>query len=402
VKLEFALFAAADFMNEIKLSEEDLAAYYEQHKEKYTEPARVKLDYALMQKEPSPLDFSDVEAYARNILKTARQDADFAALAEKYSDDPAARRNGGDLGFFGKGDPRRKDVEEAAFSLEPGEVSDLIRTDDGFHIIKVEEVRGSGNEKEVRARDIFFAVAPSDDTLLSLEEKAGNLSHAARQSSLEEAASAADIDVSETPLFQVNSPFIPSLGPVREVADIVPGLEQGATSNAIETADAYYVVQVVERQPERIPDLAEVKDRVQSEARAEKALEAAKKKAEAVVEEANQKGVALAEAAPNAQEALPFTRRGYPPELPRVEEFVDAVFALQEGQTSGPFSDARTAFVVQMKEKIEPAPAEFETQKETIRQRILAQRKQEIFEEYYENLKQQAGVKINEELFQTI
>jgi peptidyl-prolyl cis-trans isomerase D len=365
------------------------------------EPAQVKLDYVELKKEPSEMDFADMEAFAKTKIELAKGDADFAELAQKYSDDPAGKANGGDLGFFKKGNPRTKDIEKAAFSMKPGEISDVIRTADGFHIIKVEETKGSGDKKEVRARDIFFKVNPSDDTTLSLEERASSLSYKAQESSLKEAAKAANVEVKSTPLFVETSPVIPLIGRITEVSKIIPGLENGAVSSVIETAKASYIVQVVERKPARIPELSEVKTEVESAAKAQKALELAKAKAGELVKQVNDQGKQLKDIA-KAREALPFTRRGYPPELPRVEGLVDTVFSLKDGMAAGPFADSKVACVVQLQKKIEPDEAGYEVQKKGIEQRMLAQRKQELFKEYYENLKEKAGVKINQALLDTV
>jgi peptidyl-prolyl cis-trans isomerase D len=400
VKVKYVTLNAADFLNDVDFSELELADFYENHKNEYAEPARVKLDYVELKKDPSPMDFSDIKAYAADKLEMAKNGADFAQLAQTYSDDTETKANGGDLGFFKKGNPRTKDIEEAAFSLKPGEVSDLIESENGFHIIKVEEVKGSGDEKEVRARDIFFKVVPTEDTLLSLHERATYISHEAAVSSFEETAAKMNAEVKSTPLFVESSPLIPSIGPVREISQLLPGLEQGNVSSVIETPEAFYVVQVVERQLERIPELAEVKEQVISALKAEKALALAQAKAEELVQEANQKRADLAEVVPDAKESMAFTRRGYPPELPRVEGLVDAVFSLEKGAIAGPFADSKRVCIVQLEEKIEPDPSDYDAQKKMIEQRILAQRKQEVFQEYYEALKERAGVKINQELLQ--
>jgi peptidyl-prolyl cis-trans isomerase D len=402
VRIAYVNWRAADLLAEVELTEEEILSYYENHKSEYKTTAQVKLDYVEMKKEPSEMDFADIEAYAKGKLEAAKGGADFAGLAQAYSDDPATKTQGGDLGFIKRGAPLSRDIEETAFSLKPGEISDVVRADDGFHIIKVEETRGSGAAKEVRVSDIFFKVSASDDTLLSLQERATSISFEAAQSSLKDAASKMQVDVKTTPLFEENSRVIPLIGPVREISEILPGLEQGKTSSVIETPTAFYVAQVVERQPERIPELAEVKEKVSTAAKTEKALELAKKKAQELVQKVNEKQADLVELDPKAQEALPFTRRGYPPELPRVEGLVEAVFALEKGKSAGPFADSKRASVVQLKDKSEPDPADYELQKENIEQRILAQRKQELFQEYYEHLKERVGVEINQELLQTI
>ncbi len=403
VRVEFIALKAADLIDKVKITQDDLASYYEQNKKRYAEPARVKLSYVELKKEPSPLDYADVKRFAESVLERARAGDDFAELAEKYSDDDATASKGGDLGFFPRG-RMVKAFEDAAFSMKPGEISDVIQTPFGYHIIKVEETRGEGKNKEVRARHILIKVEPSDDTLLSLEEKAARLALDAQNSSLEQAASALKLNVSTTPEFVENSAAIPNIGPVPEITEILPGLGEGAVSDVIETKNAFYVVQLTKRIPERIPELSEVEQEVRAAVTTEKALEMAKTRAEEIVRDVNDKGLSLDDipGAPKAEEAAPFTRRGRPPELPPLRGLVETVFELTKGKAAGPFMSASAAYVVQLKEKIEPDPAGYEDQRDAIKNRMLMERRQQVFEDYYDSLRRKVEVKIDRDLLQAV
>lgn len=95
---------------------------------------------------------------AKSVLAEAQAPgADFAALAKQYSSDTGSAVKGGDLGFFKKGD-MVPPFEAAAFALKPGETSGLVESVFGYHIIKLEEVKGEGDAKEVRARHILVKV----------------------------------------------------------------------------------------------------------------------------------------------------------------------------------------------------------------------------------------------------
>jgi peptidyl-prolyl cis-trans isomerase D len=403
VSMEYVTYEAASYLDDIEITPEELASYYEEHKREYVEPAQVKLEYVELKKEPSQMDYEDIKTFAEDVLQKARQGEDFAELAQTYSDDPGSASKGGDLGFFGKG-RMVPEFEQAAFSMKPGEISDLVKTQFGYHIIKVEEVKGVGDKKEIHARHILFKVEPTEDTLLSLEEQATRLASSAARSSFDQAASEMGLTVATTPLFAETSPMIPNVGPVREILEILPGMQEGAVSDVIEARQAFYVFRVTERKPERIPELSEVERQARSALRAAKALDVAKAKVEELVARVNESGLAFdkIEGAPKPKQVEPFTRRGRPTELPYVEGMVESAFELEPGKAAGPFVSLNSAYVIRLKEKIEPDFTEYETQKESIRDRLLMQRQEQVLEDYTESLKQRYEVKINEELMTAV
>lgn len=126
--------------DKITVTDEDVRRYYEQHQEEFRVPERVKASHILIRIAVSAPEDEKKKARekAEGILKKIKGGDDFAKLASEFSDDPGSKARGGDLGFFGRG-MMAKPFEDAAFSLKPGEVSDLVETQFGYHIIKVEE-----------------------------------------------------------------------------------------------------------------------------------------------------------------------------------------------------------------------------------------------------------------------
>ena len=124
---------------------EDLQAYYDQHRDDYRVPEQVNVSHILI-KTPLPgpdgkVDPKGVEEArkkAEDVLKQVKAGGNFAELAKKYSEDPGSGKNGGSLGWIGKG-RTVPEFEKAAFSLAKGATSDLVQSSYGFHIIRVDD-----------------------------------------------------------------------------------------------------------------------------------------------------------------------------------------------------------------------------------------------------------------------
>ena len=130
-----------NFDKNVKISDEEIKKYYDEHKKDYYKD-EVKASHILIStvdKNGNPLSDAkkkEAKKKAEEVLKKAKSGVEFSELAKEYSDDPGSAANGGDLGYFTKGQ-MVKPFEDAAFSLKPGEISGLVESDYGYHIIKV-------------------------------------------------------------------------------------------------------------------------------------------------------------------------------------------------------------------------------------------------------------------------
>lgn len=131
--------------NKIEVTEDDMRLYYKMNTQEFKSPEMVRARHILIKvdKSASDEDRKKAKEKAEEILKRIKNGEDFAKLASEFSDDPATKEKRGDLGFFPK-DRMVKSFEKAAFSLNPGEVSDIVETHFGYHIIKVEEKKEAG------------------------------------------------------------------------------------------------------------------------------------------------------------------------------------------------------------------------------------------------------------------
>ena len=134
-------------LKEVPVTEEEMRKVYRENEKTYTYPAQVKARHILIKAAPNAPEGEKKKARekAEGLLKRIKEGEDFAKLAEEVSEDAASQKKGGDLGLFSKG-RMVKPFEDTAFSMRPGQVSEIVETQFGFHIIKVEDF------KEVRIR----------------------------------------------------------------------------------------------------------------------------------------------------------------------------------------------------------------------------------------------------------
>ncbi len=151
---EFVLqsYLVRELQQRTSVSDEEIRRYYEAHQKEFEQ---VRARHILFSTRPitrdgnPPPEKETVRRRAQEVLRRARAGEDFAALAREFSEDPGSKNNGGDLDFFGRGRMVRE-FEEAAFALQPGQISDLVETSYGFHIIKVEARRIAPLDEETR------------------------------------------------------------------------------------------------------------------------------------------------------------------------------------------------------------------------------------------------------------
>jgi peptidyl-prolyl cis-trans isomerase SurA len=139
-QLERLRLMSQEVKSKIQVSEREIREYYEANRALYIEEPTYRARHIFMKvdKKASSEEIKKIMAKAANVMVEAKSERDFAALARKYSDDAGAAKDGGDLGTFKKGD-MLPEIESAVITMKPGEISDLVTTPAGFHIIKLEE-----------------------------------------------------------------------------------------------------------------------------------------------------------------------------------------------------------------------------------------------------------------------
>ena len=158
-RVEYVVLSQEALAQKATASEADIKSWYDSHPDRYRQAEERRASHILipLQKGAPDAEAKAAQARAEDVLKQVRQNpADFAKLAKQYSQDPGSAANGGDLGFFARGS-MVKPFEDAAFSLKENQVSDLVRSDFGFHIIKVTGIKATQVQPLAQVRDAIAA-----------------------------------------------------------------------------------------------------------------------------------------------------------------------------------------------------------------------------------------------------
>ena len=244
-KVRYLLLDTQTLRNRITPTPLELERFYNANTEQFSNPEQVRASHILLKTEGK--DETAVHKQAESVLAEVKAGGDFAALATKYSEDEASKVRGGDLDFFGRGS-MVKPFEDVAFTLAPGQVSDLVKTTYGFHIIKMVEKRPAGQRAfaEVRnqiAEQLKWQQAQERATALSTELDA----QIDDPSDLDPVAKAQGLTVKESALFQRTDP-VGELGPSAQVASEAFSMKVGEVSAAIRVPQGYVFIAVSGRE----------------------------------------------------------------------------------------------------------------------------------------------------------
>ncbi len=234
---------------EAQISRKEVEEFYKTYQDSLPElKAGVRIRHILVNVEASEAAIKSASEKAEKILARLHKGEDFGEIAKQISEDPGSAAKGGDLGLVQRGDMVRE-FEEAAFALEPGEISEIVRSQYGLHIIKLERKAG----EKIRARHILFRVDTSDDdekaTVLRLQNLREQIlsgertfEAAAEEYSKDEvtASKGGELGFFELDDFQVEA-----------FREAVKGLEPGEISEPVKTRFGFHIIRVDERRGSR-------------------------------------------------------------------------------------------------------------------------------------------------------
>jgi len=433
VKAELVVFSADRLRDQVSISDADTAAFFESHKEDYRVGERRKIKYALVDVEqlraravvlPGEVekyyrdnepqyttaeqvrashillktegkDEAAVKARAEALLKQVKGGADFAALAGKESEDEQSKAQGGDLDYFGRG-RMVKEFEEVAFGLPVGQVSDLVKSSFGFHIIKVTDKKPEAKRSldEVRQQitdQLAFERAQTQATALA-EQIAKD---AKTPADLERVARTRGIAIAESGFFTRDEP-IAALGPAPEVTTRAFELKDGELAGPVRVSRGLVIFSTSGQEPSKLPALAEVKERAREDAVRAKARELSQKRAEGLAAEFKANFAAAAKSAGLEPKTTEMVARGTAwPDAGISPAIDEAIFALPVGGVTAPTTTDAGTVVARVTAREDAKTDTLASAKETLRQELLADRKSKFYTAYMNKARERLTVTVN-------
>jgi peptidyl-prolyl cis-trans isomerase D len=400
--VRYALADVNQIRQSTQVSDDELKVQYQQDIQQYQVPNRVHVQHVLlMTVGKTDAEIEEIRQKAEDVLKQAKKGAKFDELAKKYSEDPGTKDKGGDLGFIIQGQTV-PEFEKTAFSQPVGSISDLVKTQYGFHIIKVLEKETAHTKPFEEVKDSIKAPLMLSKADKQAGDLADKLSATIRQSnkvSLDDLAKQFHLTVGETRPVSALDPIL-ELGNSKEVKDAAFGQRVGELSLPIRSDRGYIVLSVKNILPAHQGTLEEVRERVVSDLKQEKGVELARQKAQDLEKrvKAGEKFDAAAKALGlEAKTSDAIARNGSIPNAASGKQ-LSAAFQMKSGDLAPPLSLGANWLVYRVTEKQDPNPADFEKQKKDMAEQVLQTKRSTAFDAFRAaleaRLKQEGKLKI--------
>ncbi|HTY40550.1 MAG TPA: SurA N-terminal domain-containing protein [Thermoanaerobaculia bacterium] len=408
-KIKYLLIDRARVRSKVTPTEAELKAAYEQRKDSFAAPEQVNASHILIK--PGEGDNGDAVARARAETLAARAKqpgADFAKLANENTDDPSGKTTGGKLPPFSHGQ-MVPEFEEAAFSMAPGEIRGPVKTQFGYHIIKVES-------KTPARQRTFDEVRAQLAAELSERQGSAEVDRLSRElaEKLKGMRSASDDDLRKlqseavtynTTEWTARGDSIPGIGTNQKFADEAWTTPVGKVSDTpITTARGIVFVRPAEERAAGVPPFSELKARLEADWKAERR----EKDALAQLEPASKElasGTTLASLAgrygTEVKTTTEFGPAGPVPEVGAAPDLAAAVFRTAQGQSGPPVAVANGYVLFRVLTRTEGNKTTFEAQKEQLRDSIRTREADRLTRAYLQQERAARKVEVNETLLAT-
>jgi peptidyl-prolyl cis-trans isomerase D len=428
VRLKYAVLNPATVAKEITPSEQELRAYFEKNKERYAamDPERRRIRYAVVTPDklnvqvtpedlqraynerreeyrtPEEVDVShilitapganekgkepEIEAArkkAQDLLNQVKGGANFADLAQKYSEDPGSKDQGGSYKAMRRGSGLDPAFEQAAFNSPKGLVPELVHSSFGFHIIRVDEKREARMRPMSEVEGELRTIVQQQKSARALEEMATGLQREARSpGSLEQAAEKRGIQAITTD-FITRMDSLPGLGAAPEVMDSIFSANERGGAVVARAPQGYVVFEVLETRKPQPPTFEQIRGRVETEFRQERAGQLVAQRAQELADRARA-SANLEKAAKELGATVKTSElvgvNDTVPDLGKLGDQMEFALSMKPGNISDPIQSGGNAVVFSVVERQEADLQNLDSAKQRLRDQVAGEKRMRVLE----------------------
>ena len=398
--IRYMAFRPEDFEDQVNPTDADLEIYFDEHQADYAVKEQVRARHILLRLSPDATEENKaaVKEKAIGIRKRAIDGEDFAKLAVEFSEDSTAA-DGGDLGAFARG-VMTPPFEEAAFALEPGGISDLVETQFGIHIIKLEEKIPARSKTLDEVRDeVRRAVQKRESRKLTLDKVEEAFDKLLDGEAFTEVSKAYGVALVVSEPFARGS-TITGLGMQPKILEAAFATDKDELGEIMNLDNGYLLFEVADRIASAIPSLDEIRDTVEAQLRDKLATDAARSRADTVLTALQASGDidAVAQQYDVEIEDTGEIGRfgGYIPKLGSAPRLKETAFKLTDVDPVCPetYLVGGDVVIAVLDRRIPADENRLETDRKPLEQRLRAQKETQVISDFLVELRNQSGLEL--------
>ena len=407
VKAKYILIDASQLADKVEVTPAEVQQYYKQHEDDYRLPETVTVRHILI-KTPTADSNGKVDQNAVDAAKAKAEDVDkqlkggtsFADLAKKYSDDPGSAKDGGLLPPLTRG-RTVPEFEQAAFNTPVGQTTGIIRTNYGFHIIHVEAKQEARLKPLAEVKVEIEPVLKKQKAAAQAQNVASSVQTLARTAGMEKAAAEKNLTVTTTDLV-TQTDQLPGIGAAPDFMGALFAAKKSDPPATATTPAGYVIYQVTEIQPPQTPSFEQVKDKLEEQFKSQRAQALLAQKTQQLSDRAHADhdlDKAAKEAGATVKTSELVDRNAQLPELGAMTGPAAVAFTMKTGEISGAIQGGPNGVVLKILEVQEPSPDQIKQGWDKAKDTLLEQKRQEYENLYIENLRstleKEGKIKIN-------
>ncbi len=398
--------------DQVTASAEELKAYYDAHLSDFKEPEKARIAFVNFSEQATAEDSAEIMGRLADVKKQLLEGKDFAELAKIYSADKGSAEQGGDLGWFTRG-MMVKEFEDACFGGKPGEIIGPVKTQFGYHLIKVDSAKfhsKAGKKKSkkdksqepqdsIMARHILIQIEASSKTVETARENSTAFYDLAKEegfgSAYEKLGVRFKLRIDTTAEFLNNDRGMVSGFPdrLRSVVRFAFNENREPVTRPIHTSMGFTIFSSVSFVKGGVPPFSAIEDKVKNLVLEEKRKTAVYEKAREIRSKlATIDDIKTADSLKQVKELSNFTMNGTVPGVGRDVKLNNFLFQQPVGKLLDPYLGIRGAYIVQISEREEFNEGKYQAARAGIRQQLMNIKQQKAYREWLEMMKKNTTI----------